>query len=182
MRKIKNEALNRKTKEEFQLAEKRPFLFILDNVRSLNNVGSVFRTADAFLCSAVYLCGITARPPHREIHKTALGAEDNVVWKYFDHSSSAIKELKSQGWIIVAVEQVEGGIPLDRFCPQSQERYAFVFGHEIQGVSDEALDLCDMAIEIPQEGNKHSLNISVCAGIVAWDFVSRLYGAGNSSL
>jgi tRNA G18 (ribose-2'-O)-methylase SpoU len=180
MRKIKNEELIRKSKEEYQHCGKRPFIFILDNVRSLNNVGSVFRTADAFLCTALYLCGITARPPHREIHKTALGAEEIVAWKYYADVASAIRELKSEGWIIAAVEQIEGGITLDHFRPLPGEKYAFVFGHEIQGVSEEAIDLCDMAIEIPQDGNKHSLNISVCAGIIAWDFVSHLNKAGNS--
>ena len=173
MRKIRNDELDRKTVEEFKSSEKRPFILILDNVRSLNNIGSVFRTADAFLCSSVYLCGITAQPPHREIHKTALGAEETVDWKYFQEVEMAIEELKSDGYTIIAIEQVEGGISLLDFKPEPQKKYAFVFGHEVNGVSEEAISRCDMAIEIPQQGSKHSLNISVCVGLVVWDFVSK---------
>lgn len=148
-------------------------IMVLDNVRSLNNIGSVFRTADAFLCSSVYLCGITAQPPHREIHKTALGAEETVSWKYFATVVDALIELKKEAYLVVVIEQVEGGICLKDFEPEPMHKYAFVFGHEVDGVSKEAIELCDLAIEIPQEGSKHSLNISVCAGIVAWDFVSK---------
>ncbi len=173
MRKIRNEELDRKTITEFKNSEKRPFVLVLDNVRSLNNIGSVFRTADAFLCSSVYLCGITAKPPHREIHKTALGAEETVDWKYFTDVDTALYELKKDGYTIIAIEQVEGGISLLDFCPDKQKKYAFVFGHEVNGVSDQALTLCDTAIEIPQQGSKHSLNISVCVGVVVWDFVTK---------
>ncbi len=173
MRKIRNDELDRKSAEEFKSAEKRPFVLVLDSVRSLNNIGSVFRTADAFLCSSVYLCGITAQPPHREIHKTALGAEETVDWKYFPNVEKSLIELKSGGYTIIAIEQVEGGISLRDFKPDPQKKYAFIFGHEVNGVSDEAISHCDLAIEIPQEGSKHSLNISVCAGVVVWDYVSK---------
>jgi tRNA G18 (ribose-2'-O)-methylase SpoU len=173
MRKIRNDELDRKTVEEFKKSEKRPFILVLDDVRSLNNIGAIFRTADAFLCSSVYLCGITAQPPHREIHKTALGAEETVDWKYFDQVKKAIAALKSDGYTIIAIEQVEGGISLHEFKPDSQMKYAFIFGHEVNGVSDEAISMCDVAIEIPQQGSKHSLNISVCAGVVVWDYVVK---------
>jgi len=173
MRKIRNDELDRKTVEEFRKAEKRPFIMVLDDVRSLSNIGSVFRTADAFLCASVYLCGITAQPPHREIHKTALGAEETVDWKYYETANEAILSLKKSGYTIAVVEQVEGGISLLDFKPDPDKKYAFVFGHEVNGVSEEAIALCDLALEIPQEGSKHSLNISVCAGVLAWDFVSK---------
>ncbi|HNS13208.1 MAG TPA: RNA methyltransferase [Bacteroidia bacterium] len=173
MRKIRNDELDRKSVEEFKLSVKRPFILVLDNVRSLSNIGSVFRTADAFLCASVYLCGITARPPHREIHKTALGAEDSVDWKYFETVEAAISSLKASGYTIAAVEQVEGGTSLLNFDPDKTKKYAFIFGHEINGVSEEAIALCDLALEIPQQGSKHSLNVSVCAGVLAWDFVSK---------
>ena len=146
---------------------------VLDDARSLSNIGSVFRTADAFLCASVYLCGITAQPPHREIHKTALGAEETVDWKYYETANEAILSLKKSGYTIAVVEQVEGGISLLDFKPDPDKKYAFVFGHEVNGVSEEAIALCDLALEIPQEGSKHSLNISVCAGVLAWDFVSK---------
>ena len=173
MRKIQNDELGRISLEDFKLVQKRAVIAVLDNVRSLNNIGSVFRTADAFRCSAVYLCGITATPPHREIHKTALGAEESVDWSYFKNGTDAVLQLKSEGYLIVIVEQVEGSISLPDFKPDSQNKYAFVFGHEVYGVSQEVIDLSDLAIEIPQEGTKHSLNIAVSAGIVLWDFVSK---------
>ena len=174
MRKIRNDELDRKSVEEFKRSEKRPIVLVLDSVRSLNNIGSVFRTADAFLCSSVYLCGISAQPPHREIHKTALGAEESVEWKYFSAVEKALEELKSDDYTIIAIEQVESGISLLDFKPEAQKKYAFVFGHEVNGVSDEALSLCDLAIEIPQQGSKHSLNISVCVGVVVWDCVAKI--------
>ncbi len=174
MRKIRNDELDRKSVEEFKRSEKRPIVLVLDSVRSLNNIGSVFRTADAFLCSSVYLCGISAQPPHREIHKTALGAEESVEWKYFSAVEKALEELKSDDYTIIAIEQVESGISLLDFKPEAQKKYAFVFGHEVNGVSDEALSLCDLAIEIPQQGSKHSLNISVCVGVVVWDCVAKM--------
>lgn len=173
MRKIQNEDLGRLTVDDFKSAQKRPIIIVLDDVRSLNNIGSVFRTADAFRCTAIYLCGITATPPHREIHKTALGAEDSVEWKYEKDIVSAITQLKKEGYKIVGIEQAEGGIMLDAFDVLEDQKYAFIFGHEIHGVSDQALALCDSAIEIPQDGTKHSLNISVCAGIVMWDYVLK---------
>ncbi len=173
MRKIQNEDLGRLTVDDFKSAQKRPIIIVLDDVRSLNNIGSVFRTADAFRCTAIYLCGITATPPHREIHKTALGAEDSVEWKYEKDIVSAINQLKKDGYKIVGIEQAEGGVMLDAFEIDGNEKYAFIFGHEIHGVSDQALALCDTAIEIPQDGTKHSLNISVCAGIVMWDYVLK---------
>jgi 23S rRNA (guanosine2251-2'-O)-methyltransferase len=174
MKKISNEALGRKSVGEFKTAAKIPLVIVLDNVRSLHNVGSVFRTADAFLCEAVYLCGITAKPPHREIEKTALGATESVRWKYFPTTSEALNELKEEGYALLAVEQAEGGTSLENFIPGSREKYAVIFGHEIFGVSDEVMQRVDGAIEIPQHGTKHSLNISVCAGIVIHFFFSKL--------
>lgn len=176
MRKIRNDELGRKSVEEFKQAPKRPLILVLDDVRSLNNIGSILRTADAFLCEAVYLCGITACPPHREIHKTALGAEDSVNWKYFENCEDALKDLKSNGFTIAGIEQAEGGIPLNEFQPQAEKKYAYVLGHEVNGVSEKALAICDLALEIPQEGTKHSINVAVCAGIVVWDFVLKEMG------
>jgi len=169
MRKLANEELNRKSVEDFKKAGKTPFIIILDNVRSLSNIGSMFRTADAFLTEAVYLCGITATPPHREIQKTALGATESVSWKYFATISEAIESLKSAGYTIVAIEQAEESVALDKFEIEREKRYALVFGHEVKGVSQEVMDVCDACIEIPQYGTKHSFNISVSAGIVLWE-------------
>ncbi|MBL0105191.1 MAG: RNA methyltransferase [Bacteroidetes bacterium] len=171
MRKIQNEELNRLTVDDFKQAQKRPVVLVLDDVRSLNNIGSVFRTADAFLCSKIILCGITATPPHREIHKTALGAEESVEWEYVKEITEAIPRLKNEGYTVIAIEQAEGGMMLSDFRPDPKKKYAFIFGHEINGVSDAALAMCDSAIEIPQHGTKHSLNISVCAGIITWHYV-----------
>ena len=171
MRKIQNDELGRLTVDDFKAAEKRPIVLVLDSVRSLNNIGSAFRTADAFRCQSIYLCGITATPPHREIHKTALGAEESVDWKYEKNVTDAIRQLKSDGYTIIAIEQAEGGVSLNKFSVDSTKKYALIFGHEITGVSDEALTLCDAAIEIPQSGTKHSINVSVCVGIVVWEFV-----------
>ncbi len=176
MRKIQNDELGRLTIDDFKSAEKRPIVLVLDNVRSLNNIGSVFRTADAFRCESIYLCGITATPPHREIHKTALGAEESVDWKYENNVVDAIEKLKSAGYIIIAIEQTESGISLLDFKPEPSTKYAFIFGHEIYGVSDAALNLCDVALEIPQSGTKHSLNVSVCVGIVVWNMVLKVVG------
>jgi 23S rRNA (guanosine2251-2'-O)-methyltransferase len=172
MKKIPNAALNRLNIEEFKSAGKLPFIILLDNVRSMNNIGSVFRTGDAFRCEAIGLFGITATPPHREIHKTALGAEESVVWFYEKEISPTLLRLKNEGYIIAGIEQVEGNIPLNEFTREENKKYAFIFGHEINGVSEEALSHCDLFIEIPQHGTKHSLNISVAVGIVAWQFVS----------
>lgn len=170
MRKIRNDELGRKSLDEFKSAKKNPLIIVLDNVRSLHNVGSVFRTADAFLCEAVYLCGITACPPHREIQKTALGATESVLWKHFDNTREALTELKSSGYHIVAVEQVENAIPLNQFKPESDKKYALIFGHEVEGVNEKLFSHIDTFIEIPQSGTKHSLNIAVSAGIVIWEY------------
>jgi len=169
MWKLKNSELNRKSIEEFRKSEKSPFVIVLDNVRSFSNVGSVFRTADAFLVEAIYLCGITGKPPHREIRKTALGATDSVRWKYFKTTLEAVKELRSGDFQIVGIEQAVGAINLARFKVEKGRKYALVFGHEVNGVDQEIVNLCDYVIEIPQFGTKHSFNIAVSAGIVLWE-------------
>jgi len=169
MRKLLNSELGRKTIEEYKNSDKCPFIIVLDNVRSQNNVGSVFRTADAFLVEAIYLCGITSQPPHRDIQKTALGATESVPWKYFSVTLDAVKELKDNGFTLIAVEQVEGSIMLQDLIIDPCEKYAFIFGHEINGVSQEIVDLCNFCVEIPQFGAKHSFNIAVSAGIVLWE-------------
>ena len=168
MRKLSMDELNRKSTDEFKKAEKIPIIIVLDNVRSMNNVGSVFRTADAFLVEAIYLCGVTAKPPHREIQKTALGATETVNWKYFETTIDAVKTLKNEGYKIYAVEQVDNSIMLNKFTPDSN-KIALVFGNEITGVEQAVIDVCDACIEIPQHGTKHSLNISVSMGIVVWE-------------
>lgn len=161
--------LPRKNKTEFHVAEKLPVILLLENIRSMHNVGSVFRTADAFLAEAIYLCGFTPRPPHRDIHKTALGATETVEWKYFDKAPEAVKLLKSEGYRITGVEQVAGSIPLQNFKLDSGGKLVLIFGNEVEGVSDEILRYCDDCIEIPQFGMKHSLNVSVAAGMVLWE-------------
>ncbi|MFM7216950.1 MAG: RNA methyltransferase [Bacteroidota bacterium] len=168
MRKIRNVELGRLSPEEFRSTGKSPVVVVLDNVRSLNNIGSVFRSADAFRCSRLILTGITATPPHRDIHKTALGAEETVAWEYYPTPGEAISALKKEGYRTIAVEQAEGNYPLDKLQAQKEERIAFIFGHEIDGVSEEVMDLVDECLEIPQFGTKHSINISVCAGVVLW--------------
>jgi len=170
MKKLRNEELNRKTLEEFREAGKHPVRVILDNVRSQNNVGSIFRTCDAFLLEGIVLCGITATPPHREISKTALGATESVSWVYIENTTEAVKTLHEQDYLILAVEQTQGSRLLHRIEIAQGEKYALVFGHEIHGVAQEVIDLCDGTIEIPQHGTKHSLNIAVSAGIVLWEF------------
>ena len=169
MRKLKNSELERKSLDQFKKADKTPFIIVLDNVRSLNNVGSVFRTSDALLIEAVYLCGITATPPHKDIHKTALGATESVDWKYFENTEDAINELRSIGYTALAIEQTDKSIMLNEFECTIPNKYAFVFGNEVKGVSQKVIDICDYSIEIPQYGTKHSFNISVCVGIVLWD-------------
>lgn len=169
-KKLSMEELNRKSVEEFKKSSKKQFVIVLDNIRSLHNVGSVFRTADAFLVSKLFLCGITGTPPNREITKTALGATESVDWEYRESSLMIIKELKDQGWKIICLEQTDVSIPLQEFSPQSNEKYCFVFGNEVFGVDQKVIELADMAIEIPQFGTKHSLNISVTAGIAVWDY------------
>jgi 23S rRNA (guanosine2251-2'-O)-methyltransferase len=168
MRKLKNSELNRLSNDEFKKAVKSPFSIVLDNVRSLNNIGSVFRTADAFLIDQIYLCGITATPPHKDIHKTALGATDSVGWKYMKETALAIEELKKENHIIVAIEQTEKSIPLDEFFIEPDRRYAFIFGHEVRGVDQDIVNQADVSVDIPQFGTKHSLNISVSVGIILW--------------
>lgn len=167
--------LNRKSAEEFKKAEKVSVVIVLDNVRSMNNVGSVFRTADAFLLQGIYLCGVTATPPHREIHKTALGATETVAWKHYPTTLDAINDLKKEGFTVYAVEQAEKSIMLDKVQPSSK-KIALVFGNEISGVGQEALDACGTCIEIPQHGTKHSLNLAVSVGIVVWEVFKKLSG------
>lgn len=167
MRKLQNDELNRKSVDEFRQADKSPLVIVLDNIRSQHNIGSVFRTCDAFLVEAVYLCGITAKPPHREIHKTALGAEDSVQWHYSGETVPVIEELRRQGYMIAAVEQTENSIMLQDVRYTGQ-KLALVFGNEVKGVDQRVVALCDFSIEIPQFGTKHSFNISVSAGIVLW--------------
>ncbi len=174
MRKLKNSELNRKSLEEFKKADKYPFIIVLDNVRSLNNIGSVFRTADGFLIEGVYLCGITATPPHKDIRKTALGATDSVHWKYFNKTTDAIKQLRKDGYKVISIEQTDESIMLNEFPVHEGERYALVFGHEMKGVDQSVIDESEICIEIPQFGTKHSFNISVSAGIVLWDLINKL--------
>ncbi|HMJ48769.1 MAG TPA: RNA methyltransferase [Ferruginibacter sp.] len=171
MRKLSMEALNRKTAEECRRSVKTPVIAVLENVRSAYNVGSVFRTADAFLLQSVFLTGYTAHPPHKEIKKTALGAEESVAWEYFSKSSEAIAALKKDGYKVYAVEQVENSFSLEKLFFKEDEKVAVVFGNEVTGVDEETISLCDGCIEIPQLGMKHSLNIAVAAGVVLWEIV-----------
>jgi len=171
MRKLEMDELNRKSVNEFRQSEKTPVIVVLDNIRSMHNVGSVFRTADAFLLQAIYLCGYTPQPPHRDIHKTALGATETVEWRYFANTAEAVRALKEEGYGVFAVEQTAVSIPLQEFAANHLGSLAVVFGNEVTGVGDEALALCDGSVEIPQWGMKHSLNISIAAGIVLWELV-----------
>jgi len=168
MRKLKITELKRLSPEDFKQTEKTPLIVVLDNVRSLHNVGSIFRTADAFLIEAIYLCGITATPPHAEIHKTALGAENTVEWQYFENTLDAVHKLKQNNYRILAVEQAEDSIFIDKFLMEDQH-YAIILGNEVKGIDQAVMDYCDACIEIPQFGTKHSLNVSVAAGIVVWE-------------
>jgi 23S rRNA (guanosine2251-2'-O)-methyltransferase len=165
--------LNRLSVEEFKETDKFPYILILDDIRSMNNIGSVFRTADAFKVEKIYLCGITATPPHREIQKTALGADETVAWEHVQDVLTLVKDLQKNGYQVAAVEQVEKSVSLLDFQPQKDEKYAFVFGNEVFGVNQAVVEQADFCLEIPQYGTKHSLNISVTAGVVAWDFVSK---------
>ncbi|MDR2920539.1 MAG: RNA methyltransferase [Tannerella sp.] len=174
MRKLKITELNRLTSDEYKVSSKMPLTIVLDHVRSLNNVGSVFRTADAFRLESVYLCGITATPPHPEIHKTALGAEDTVDWHYYENTVDAVNTLKEQGYILCAIEQTEGSVLLNELKLDADKKYVLILGHEVKGVQQEIVDQCDFCVEIPQYGTKHSLNVSVAAGIVIWDFFKQL--------
>jgi 23S rRNA (guanosine2251-2'-O)-methyltransferase len=170
MQKLTMDELNRISTEQFKQEANENLVVVLDNVRSMNNVGSIFRTSDAFRVGKIYLCGLTATPPHREIHKTALGATESVSWEYFQTTTEAIQKLKASDFQIVAVEQTNQSIYLQNFSPAQAKKYAFVFGNEAFGVSDEALPLCDIGLEIPQFGTKHSFNIVVSAGIVLWHY------------
>lgn len=174
MRKLKSNELDRLSVEEYQKIEKTSITVILDNIRSCNNIGSVFRTSDALLIEKIFLCGITATPPNTEIHKTALDAEKSVAWEYASETVVAVTKLKENGYKVYAVEQVENSIMLPDFTPLKDQKIALVFGNEVKGVQQSVIDLCDGAIEIPQYGTKHSFNISVSAGIVLWDLVYKL--------
>jgi tRNA G18 (ribose-2'-O)-methylase SpoU len=174
MRKLKITELNRLSVDEFKRADKLPLVVVLDEVRSLHNIGSVFRTSDAFLVNGIYLCGITATPPHPEMHKTALGAEDTVDWIYRKHTLDAVKELHEQGYTVLAIEQVEGSTMLGDLQLDREKKYAIVMGNEVKGVQQEVVDACDGCIEIPQYGTKHSLNVSVTTGIVLCEFANKL--------
>ena len=173
MRKLSMDELNRISRDDFEQVDKLPIAIILDNIRSLSNVGAFFRTADAFRIGELVLCGITACPPHREIHKTALGADETVKWRYFDTTETACRQLKAEGYRIFAVEQVEDSTPLQDFT--FEPHTAYILGNEVEGVSEEALPYCEGAIELPQAGTKHSINVSVCAGIVMWKLFEQLY-------
>lgn len=173
-RKLKNSELNRKTAAQAIAAQRTPLILILDNIRSLNNIGSVFRTADAFLIEKIYLCGITATPPHKDIQKTALGATDSVGWEYVDDAVALVQSLQEEGVEVWAIEQTEKSTLLHDFLPQKNKKTAFVLGNEIKGVQQSVINQAGNVIEIPQEGAKHSLNISVTAGVVCWDFYQKL--------
>lgn len=174
MRKINNDELTRLTVDGFRQADKTPIVVVLDHIRSSNNVGSVFRTSDALLVRKICLCGITATPPDKEIHKTALGAEDSVEWEHFQTTEEAVEILRKEGYTIIAIEQVEGSIPLQEYLPVPDAKLALIFGNEVKGVQQQIVNLCDQTIEIPQYGTKHSFNISVSAGIVLWDLFNKL--------
>lgn len=175
MKKLTITELNRISKEEFKQTEKIPLIIVLDNVRSLNNIGSVFRTSDAFLVEAIYLCGISSPPPNPEIHKTALGAEDSVDWLYFEDTHNAVDKLKQDGYTVYAVEQVTGSMMLDKMQLDKNLKYAVVMGNEVKGVQQTVVDKCDGCVEIPQFGTKHSLNVSVTTALIIWDFFQQLH-------
>ncbi|WP_111309386.1 RNA methyltransferase [Confluentibacter sediminis] len=174
MRKLKNSELDRLSVEDFKSVKKTPLIIILDNIRSLNNIGSVFRTSDAFLIEKIYLCGITATPPHKDIHKTALGSTDTVAWEYVENTIDLIEKLKADNVKICSIEQAENATMLNNFTTNPQTTYALVFGNEVKGVSQSVVSASDVVIEIPQYGTKHSLNISVSVGVVVWDLFSKL--------
>lgn len=174
MRKITNEELHRPSVEEFAAQQKMPVVVVLDNVRSMQNVGAFFRTGDAFAVEKIYLCGITATPPARDIHKTALGAEMTVPWEYAPSTLAVVRQLKTEGYCVLAIEQVEGAVMLDEFRAEAGVKYALVFGNEVDGVAQEVADVVDGAIEIPQVGTKHSINVSVSGGVVLWEIFKQL--------
>lgn len=173
-RKLQVTELGRKSIEEFNNSAKHPIIVVLDNIRSLHNIGSVFRTADAFLLESIYLCGICATPPHNEIHKSALGAEDSVPWEYFAQTTTAVQKLLEQQYRIIAIEQTEKSISLEKYTIEPNQKYALVFGNEVKGIQQEVINMCNQSIEIPQFGTKHSFNISVSAGIVLWEFYRQM--------
>ncbi|MCH4553266.1 RNA methyltransferase [Aestuariibaculum lutulentum] len=174
MRKLKNSELDRLSVEDFKQVEKKPIIIVLDNIRSLNNIGSVFRTSDAFLIEKIYLCGITATPPHKDIHKTALGSTETVDWEYVENTMDLVDRLKAENVKICSIEQAENATMLDNFTPEANTKYALVFGNEVKGVAQKVVSASDTVIEIPQYGTKHSLNISVSCGVVVWDIFSKL--------
>ncbi len=174
MRKLKNSELNRLNIEQFRQTEKIPLIVVLDNIRSLNNIGSVFRTSDAFLIEKIYLCGITARPPHKEIHKTALGSTESVAWDYMESTKDLITKLKANKVKVLSIEQADQSTSLNTFIPEEGVKYAVVFGNEVKGVQQDVVDASDLCLEIPQFGTKHSLNISVSCGIVIWDLFVKM--------
>ncbi|MFL1011953.1 RNA methyltransferase [Flavisericum labens] len=174
MRKLKNSELDRLSVDAFKEAKKAPIIVVLDNIRSLNNIGSVFRTSDAFLIEKIYLCGITAKPPHKDIHKTALGSTDTVDWEYAEDTLEIIEQLKTEGITVCSIEQVENATMLNDFKVEPETKYALVFGNEVKGVTQNVVSASDVVIEIPQFGSKHSLNISVSCGVVVWDVFSKL--------
>lgn len=178
MRKLKVTEMNRLSTEEFRSADKFPLVVVMDHVRSIYNVGSIFRTADAFRLQGLYLCGITAVPPHPEIHKTALGAEDSVCWRYFRDTHDAVDELRAQGYVILAVEQCRDSTSLQCFRIEKGKKYALILGNEVKGVQQQIVDKCDGCIEIPQYGTKHSLNVSVAGGIAIWSIVAQSLSDG----
>lgn len=175
MKKLSVIELDRVSKEEFKTIDKTPLVVVLDNIRSLNNVGSVFRSSDAFKLEKIYLCGVTATPPNAEIHKTALGAEDSMEWEYVEDTKAVVAKLKQEGYKIFAVEQVQNSIMLDKVELDKTNKYVLILGNEVKGVQQEVVDMCDYAVEIPQFGTKHSLNVSVAAGIVIWEFFKKIY-------
>lgn len=179
MRKLENSELDRKSIEDFKKSDKTPLILVLDDIRSLHNIGSVFRTADAFLIEKIILCGITATPPNKEIHKTALGATETVAWEHHENVLEVIQNLKKDNIKTLAIEQVESAVFLQDFKVESNQKYALVFGNEVFGVAQEAVAICDGCIEIPQLGTKHSLNIAVSAGIVVWDLFQKLKWPAN---
>lgn len=173
MRKLNIHELNRLSVEEFKTTKKNSVLVILDNIRSANNVGSFFRTGDAFSIEAIYLCGITAQPPHRDIQKTAIGATESVNWKHFADAKAAVLAAKNNGYKIFAIEQCEGSLSLEKFSPTAEDKIAFIFGNEVSGVDQDLIDISDGCLEIPQWGTKHSLNVSVTGGIILWDYIAK---------
>ncbi len=179
MRKLSTTEMQRLSVDEFKVCKKNPLVVVLDNVRSHHNVGAVFRTCDAFACERLLLCGITGTPPHRDIQKTALGATETVDWKYYENTIDAINELKSAGYKIVALEIAEGSIRVDSFSANPDEKYALVLGNEVDGVDDIIMEQCDICLEIPQFGTKHSLNVSVSGGIAIWEICKRLFSIQN---